>query len=213
MCRSVVNFLSKRVVFYFEVYTQDRFFIITSRMNYAQYMRKISATRSKIIHSPSGDDASMVTLRAQARAQTVKTPVAVETSFSQIGGTVGNILQTEQQNSSPTTAVCSSGYRGIAQGFQTVDATASVLGAAVNCAVCSDASSAEPYVVEVPCGIFLDPPANAPGKAECCVKDPGILFQGNQELVSVKAQQADLRSSFNLPRKLDGLRGPVVWYS
>jgi hypothetical protein len=184
-------------------------------MNYAQYMRKISATRSKIIHSPSGDDASMVTHRAQARAQTVKTPIAVQTSFSQIGGTVGNIMQIDQQNSSPTTAVCSLGYQGVAQGFQTVDATASVLGAAVNCAVCSDPSSAEPYIVEVPCGIFIDPPANAPGTstAKCCVKDPGILFQGNQELVTTKGNEASLRQRFNLPRKLDGLRGPVSWYS
>ena len=178
-------------------------------------MRKIAATRSKTIHSPSGDDASMVTLRAQARAQTVKTPVAVQTSFSQIGGTVGNIMQTEQQNSSPTTAVCSSGYQGVAQGFQTVDATASVLGEAVHCAVCSDASSAAPYTVEIPCGIFIDPPANAPGTStsKCCVKDPGIRFQGNQELVTTEGNEATLRKRFNLPRKLDGLRGPVAWYS
>ena len=183
-------------------------------MNYAQYMRKISATRSKTIHSPNGDDASMVTLRAQARAQTVKTPVAVETSFSQVGGTVGNIMENNQQNSSPTSAVCASGYRGVAQGFQTVDATASVLGAAVHCAVCSDASSAEPYSVEIPCGIFINPPANAPGTstAKCCVKDAGILFQGNQELVTTQANQAEMRSSYNLPRKLDGLRGPIAWY-
>jgi hypothetical protein len=184
-------------------------------MNYAQYMRKIAATRSKIIHSPTGDDASMVTFRAQARAQIVQTPVAVETSFSQIGGTIANIMEQSQQNSSPTSAVCSSGYQGVSQGFNTVDSTGSVIGAAVHCAVCSDASSAEPYVVEVPCGIFIDPPSNAPGKstAKCCVKDAGILFQGNQELVDVQAKQADLRSSFNLPRKLQGLRGPVVWYS
>ncbi len=183
-------------------------------MNYAQYMRKIAAQRPKIIHSPSGDDASMVTLKAQARAQTVKTPVAVETSFSQIGGTVGNIMEGNQQNSSPTSAVCASGYRGVSQGTATVDATGSVLGAAVHCAVCSDASSAEPYVVEVPCGIFINPPSNAPGTstAKCCVKDPGILFQRNQELVTTQGNQAELRERFNLPRKLDGLRGPVSWY-
>lgn len=184
-------------------------------MNYAQYMRKIAATRSKIIHSPSGDDASMVTLKAQARAQTVKTPISVQTSFAQIGGTIGNIMESNQQNSSPTSAVCSSGYQGVAQGFQTIDQTASVLGAATHCAVCSDASSAEPYVVEVPCGIFIDPPSNAPGTstAKCCVKDPGILFRGNQELVTTQGQQAELREAFNLPKKLQGLRGPVVWYS
>ncbi len=183
-------------------------------MNYAQYMRKIAAQRTRIIHSPSGDDASMVTLRAQARAQTVKTPVAVATSFSQIGGTVGNIMQTEQQNSSPTSATCASGYSGVSQGFQTVDQTGSVIGAAVHCAVCSDASSAEPYTVTIPCGLFIDPPANAPGTstAKCCVKDPGILFQRNQELGTTQANEAALRKNFNLPRKLDGLRGPVVWY-
>ena len=178
-------------------------------------MRKIAATRPKIIHSPNGEDASMVTLRAQAKAQTVKTPIAIQTSFSQIGGSIGNILENSQQNSSPTSAVCASGYRGVSQGFQTIDQTGSVIGAAVHCAVCKDASTAEPYTVTIPCGIFIDPPSNSPSTntSKCCVKDGSILFKGNNELVRTLGKEATLRNRFNLPQKLDGLRGPVSWYN
>lgn len=181
-------------------------------MNYAEYMRKVNNTRSRTIGFQNGQDASLVTMKAQARAQTVKTPVAVETSFSQIGGTVGNIMQTEQQNSSPTTATCATGYRGVSQGFATTDATASVLGAKQGCAVCSDAPSSAPYSITIPCGIFIDPPKNAPGTLKCCQKDAGdVLSVATQaELVADVGRQATLRKAYNLPAKLQGLRGPVV---
>ncbi len=185
-------------------------------MNYAQYMRKIAAGQSKIIGFTNGQDASMATYKAQARANTVKTPVAVETSFSQIGGTVGNILENSQQNSSPTSAVCSTGYRGVSNGLQTTDATANVLGAAAHCAVCSDASSAEPYAIVIPCdvsGAFIPPVYNAPGSTNTdkwCATDPGIKFTNPRELIADQGRQSDLRQRFNLPNKLQGLRGPIV---
>jgi hypothetical protein len=180
-------------------------------MNYAEYMRKLQSGRSQIIHSPSGQDASLVTLKQQARAQTIKTPVAVETNFSQIGGAKGNILEATQQTCSPTSAVCSSGYKGVSQGFATTDATGNVLGAAQHCAVCSDPPSSEPYAVEIPCGIFIAPPQNAPGKTVCCSKDMSVLFTNNQELVADQGRQQTLRQHFNLPSKLQGLRGGVVY--
>ena len=175
-------------------------------------MRKIAAGQSKYIPFQNGQDASLNTYRVQARAQTVKTPVAVETSFSQIGGTVANILQPSQQTASPTNEVCSTGYRGVSNGTQTTDATANVIGAKVGCAVCSDTPSSNPQGVLIPCGIFINPPSNAPGTstAKCCVTDPGVKFTNTQELVSTEGKQSSLRQGYNLPSKLQGLRGPII---
>ena len=185
---------------------------IEFKMNYAEYMRKVQNTKSQIIGFQNGQDASLVTLKAQARAQTVKTPVAVATSFSKIGGTVGNIMQTSQQTSSPTSETCATGYRGVAQGTSTTDATANVLGAKQRCAVCSDAPSSAPYSITIPCGIFIEPPKNAPGTVKCCQKDSGQVVNTatKQELVNDLGRQATLRKAYNLPAKLQGLRGPVV---
>ncbi len=193
-------------------------------MNYAMYMRKIAAGRTTTIGFQNGQDASLVTYKAQARANTVKTPVAVATSFSQVGGSVGNILEGNQQNSSPTSAVCATGYQGVSQSqlTTTYDGTNAVIGAAQHCAVCSDAPSSEPYNIVIPCGIFIDPPNTAgiyvdppnytsgSSTAKCCIKDPGILFTDNRELVADQGRQETLRKSFNLPSKLQGLRGPIV---
>jgi hypothetical protein len=183
-------------------------------MNYAMYMRKIAAGRTTTIGFQNGQDASQVTYKAQARANTIKTPVAVATSFSQVGGGIANILEGNQQNSSPTSAVCASGYQGVSQSqlTTTYDGTNSVIGAAQHCAVCSDAPSSEPYNIVIPCGVWIDPPQNAPGTstAKCCVKDAGILFTDNRELVQDQGRQQTLRQSYNLPSKLQGLRGPVV---
>lgn len=175
-------------------------------------MRKIAANQPKYIPFQNGQDSSLQTLRVQARAQSVQTPVAVETSFSRIGGTVANILRTSQQTASPTNAVCASGYRGVSNGTATVNASASVIGAAQHCAVCSDTPSSNPVGITIPCGIFIDPPSNAPGvsTARCCETDPGVVFMGNQELVALDGKQSDIRQGYNLPSKLQGLRGPVI---
>jgi hypothetical protein len=186
-------------------------------MNYSQYMRKVAANQSRTIGFQNGQDASMVTLKAQARAQQTRTaatdnsiPYSAVTSFSQVGGTVGNIMENSIQNSSPSNAVCATGYRGTSSGTATVDKTNSVLQSAQHCAVCSDAPSSEPYTVVIPCGIFIDPPQNAPGVTKCCTKDPGVLFSNNSELVSDEARQGNFRKDFGLPNKLQGLRGPIV---
>ncbi len=193
-------------------------------MNYAQYMRKIAAGRTTTIGFQNGQDASLVTYKAQARANTVKTPVAVDTSFSQIGGTVGNILENSQQNSSPTSSVCASGYNGVSnsQLTTTYDGTNAVMGAKQGCAVCSDAPSSEPYNIVIPCGVWIDPPqtsgiyvdppnyTSGSSTAKCRVKDPGIIFTDNSELVADQGRQQTLRQQYNLPSKLQGLRGPVV---
>lgn len=194
-------------LFFFELRYQKAF-----KMNYAQYMRKVKSGQSQIIGFTNGQDASMVTYKAQAKAQTVKTPVAVATSFSKVGGTVGNILQSDQQTSSPTSATCATGYSGVSQGFTTTDATGSVLGAKQGCAVCSDAPSSAPYAITIPCGIFIDPVKNAPGNIECCSKDNGNVLNQviQQQKIDTLGKQATLRTQYNLPSKLQGLRGPVV---
>ena len=187
-------------------------------------MRKIAAGRTTTIGFQNGQDASLVTYKAQARANTVKTPVAVNTSFSQIGGRTANILEENQQNSSPTSAVCATGYAGVSQSqlTTTYDGTNAVMGAAQHCAVCSDAPSSEPYNIVIPCGIFIDPPNTAgiyvdppnytsgSSTAKCRVKDTGIIFTDNRELVADQGRQETLRQQYNLPSKLQGLRGPIV---
>ncbi len=80
-------------------------------------MRKVAANQQRIIPFQNGQDASMVTLKAQAKATSRVVPEPVPTQFSQVGGTVGNIMEQNQQNSSPTNHVCSSGYQGTAGGY------------------------------------------------------------------------------------------------
>lgn len=193
-------------------------------------MRKIENTRSKTIGFQNGQDASQVTLKNQAKAQTVNVPVAVATSFSKIGGTVGNITELRQQNCSPTEQTCSTGYQGVSYAIGNADMAGNLIGSKQHCAVCSDAPSSAPYSVTIPCGIFIDPESynpvipgttttvppsfptagNAPGKTICCSKDTSQLFRNNSELIADQGRQLNLRRNYNLPNKLQGLRGPIV---
>lgn len=194
-------------------------------MNYSQYMRKIASSQANIIGYNNGQEASQITLKNQAKAvnQTTAIPTAVPTSFSQVGGTKNNILRLSQQNSSPTSNTCATGFSGVSQGFGTADQTGNLIGKAQGCAVCSDAPSSEPYAVTIPCATytvngetrsndFISPVYNAPttNDVKWCASDPGIKFSDNKELVADQGRQADLRRQYNLPAKLQGLRGPVV---
>jgi hypothetical protein len=184
-------------------------------MNYAQYMRKVAANQQRIIPFQNGQDASMVTLKAQAKATSRVVPTTVPTQFSQIGGTVANIMEQNQQNSSPTSQVCASGYQGTAGGyyqtggFPVADRSGGLLLKAQGCAVCSDVPSSEPRAIVIPCCGFIDPVYNAPGQEKCCLK-AGIKYTDKEEYWKEKALTADLRVGYNLPDKLQGLRGAVV---
>jgi hypothetical protein len=213
-------------------------------MNYGAYMRKIQSKQTTTIGFQNGQDASLITLKRQARANTVThiSPLTpVPTQFSKIGGTVANNMEATQQTASPTDQSCSSGYKGFASGLRTADMAANLIGAKQNCAVCSDAPSSAPYSIVLPCQPFLDPnsydpnpqdrnpsstnnnnwtnpptfptPGNAPGATVCCADDPSQLTRINPNLdaqrVSVQGQQSALRTRFNLPPKLDSLRGAV----
>ena len=203
-------------------------------------MRKIQSGQSKTIGFQNGQDASLITLKRQARAQTVPIPIPVQTQFSKIGGTVANITEATQQTSSPTAQNCSSGYQGVSYGLTNADTTANRIGKAQNCAVCSDAPSSEPYSIVLPCKPFIDPfsynpnpkdrdplsdnttwknvpthptPGNAPGETVCCANDPSQLTRMDTivetERVKIQALHATIRTQYNLPPKLEGLRGPV----
>jgi len=180
------------------------------RMDCGVYMRKLQNTRSYVTGFKNGQDASQVTLKNQARSQTVKVPTPVATTFSKIGGPVAITEATP-----PTT--CSS-YKGVVNGNTTTDATANVLGAKVFCAVSSDALSSAPYSTTIPCGIFINPVSynpdtTSPGtkpEAICCRNDTSQLYRNNSELVADQGRQLTLRNRFNLPNKLQGLRGPIM---
>ena len=169
-------------------------------MNYAEYLRRGQQQRSQIIGFRNGQDASQVTLKAQAFANSVKTPVAVETSFSKIGGTVANVTEATQQNSSPTAQTCASGYVGVSQGFQTTDVAASLIGNAQFCALSNAVNiSATPYQVEIPCGSNLplaNPYTSTVGVTICCQKDMGILYSDPAELIATSGQAEALRQRF-----------------
>jgi hypothetical protein len=179
-------------------------------MNYAEYLRRQSKNQSKIIGFQNGQDASQVTYKAAAHALAKTNTVGVATSFSQIGGSIASITQPTQSTTSPNATVCASGYRGVANGLANADTTAAVLGAAVHCAVCSDAPSSAPYATVVPCVAPLEDIKNAPGVTKCCKKDYSQLFRNNSEITRQQGLQAELRIRHNLPNKLQGLRGPIV---
>lgn len=192
-------------------------------MNYAVYLRKITNTQSKIIGYQNGQDASQVTYKNMARAQTVTKPVAVPTTFSRIDGRV-SILDAGK-NSSPTS---SPPYAGVSNGIKNADTAANLLGEKTHCAVCSDPPSSQPYQTVIPCGIFINPvaynvdtsstvdpimptPGTKPAAVKCSSKnDMSQLFRDNKELVADQGRQLAIRSSYNLPAKLQGLRGPIV---
>lgn len=212
------------------------FFILKSygRMNCGVYMRKLQARQQKIICSPSGLDASQVTMKNQAKAYKAPEPVTsgdlipgtVETSFSRIGGRV-SITEATQQNVVPSSANCSGGYKGFVNGKHNADTAANLIGAKVHCVVCADPPSSEPYRVVIPCCPFIDPisynpdatavdpttttPGSKPQAVPCKTsKDMSILYTDNSELVANEARQLDIRKQYGLPNKLTGLRGPIV---
>ena len=200
-------------------------------------MRKLLSGRTQTIGFKNGQDASQVTLKNQAKACSVPIPVAVATSFSKIGGTVANHMEATQQTSSPTQQTCASGYRGVSYEPRNADKAGNLIGSKQFCAVQGDAPSSAPYNIVLPCKPFVNPiaynvgtsataepsitlpdgtivpttsPGSAPGVLKCCAKDTSQLYRDNSELIADQGRQLDIRKSYNLPAKLQGLRGPVV---
>lgn len=108
-------------------------------MNYASYLRQKTNNSLKITGYKAGQDASQVTLKAQARASIVADTssnytkvrtdnpnpsiTGVATTYSAVGGTVANIMHGISRTSNPTTAEaageeakdasCMGGYSGV----------------------------------------------------------------------------------------------------
>ena len=187
-------------------------------------MRKLQAGRTQIIASQSGQDASQVTRKNQARAQGVNLAGSVPTSFSKIDGPVSI---TERNKQGPS-AACDGGYQGVVNGVKNMNTSVGrVVGDKEHCAVCSDAPSSEPYKIVLPCKVFIDPisynpdattidpsqptPGTKPQAISCTTShNMGILYTDKTELVADEVRRFNLRKQYGLPNKLSGLRGPIV---
>jgi len=191
-------------------------------MNYGEYLRKKSQLRTNFIGFNNGQDASQQTLRQQARAHVTTVPVAVQTSFSKIGGTVANNMQATQQTNVPTDQSCSSGYIGVSLEYRNVDTAGNHIGKLQKAAVCSDSPSSAPYGIVIPCGLVLSTITNAPSNRSFCGNnDAGIKFSDPSELIKVSGEREDLRKRMGqlnvnvsglppqpngIPKNLQGLR-------
>ena len=178
-------------------------------MNSSDHLRRKLKNRTTTIGFQNGQDSSLQTMKVQARATSVLTANAVATNASKIGSSYNSPYGV----TNVPTEVCSSGYSSVSGNGQTGgylirDATANRIIGAQGCAVCSDAPSSAPYNIVLPCVEPLADIKNAPGK-KCC-KDMGQLYRNNNELVADQGRQAALRTAYNLPKRLQGLRGPIV---
>ena len=139
-------------------------------------------------------DASQVTFKNQALATTVtlSSLLASNASFTGIPFTT--------QTSDADSCIRVSG------GTPNVDTTRNVLGYAQMAAVSQNIA---PAVTVIPCKTLLSNVSNAPSTQTCGIS-PGIIFSNPRELIADQGRQAAYRTSFNLPSKLHGLRGPVA---
>lgn len=79
-------------------------------------------------------------------------------------------------------------------------------------------SNAPTFQTRNPDGSLTTGPTTSPGtapptnRAACCLQNRDILLNNTvgEELVSTQAKQSALRQQYNLPIKLQGLRGPVA---
>jgi hypothetical protein len=184
-------------------------------MNSSDYLRRKLKNRTTTIGFQNGQDSSLQTMKVQARATSILSANAVATKSSKIGGSVGNIMENNGVSNVPTAEVCSTGYtttsgNGQTGGYLIADATTNRIVGAQHCAVCSDAPSSAPYNIVLPCVEPLPDIKNAPGNIKCCSDDMSQLFRNNNELIADKGRQGALRTAYNLPNKLQGLRGPVI---
>ena len=163
-------------------------------MNYGEYMRKKEIASAKIIGYQMRQDASQVTLKNQALATTVtlSSLLSSNTSFT------GVPFTTETSDANSCTRV--SGGAG------NVDASRNLIGYAQMATISLNTA---PAFTLIPCTPMLSTITNAPS-TKSCVADPGQIFRNPTELIANQARQASLRSQYNLPSKLDSLRGPIA---
>jgi hypothetical protein len=163
-------------------------------MNYGEYMRKKEQSLSKVIGYQRGQDASQTTLKNQALA----TSVTLTSFLSTNSGFTGVPLTT--QTSDPNSCV------RVSNGLKNADARQNLIGFAQMATLCQNN---KPNVTVLPCITVLSTVKNAPSTQPCLVS-PGIIFSDPSELIADEARQGSLRTRYNLPNKLQGLRGPVM---
>ena len=162
-------------------------------------MRRKEQSLSKVVGLQNAQDASQVTLKNQALATTFTT-----TSFlSSYTGITGNgfvgvplSVQTTDPNS------CGR----VSNGLKNADAQQNRIGYAQMATLSQNQA---PNVTVIPCKTQLSTITNAPSSQPCLVS-PGIIFSNPSELIADQGRQADLRTKYNLPSKLQSLRGPVA---
>jgi len=192
-------------------------------MNYAAYYRQKEKGAKRIIGYNNGQDASQVTYAKQAMANapvpafntasTIRGSVA--TNFSQIGGSIANILELSQQNNSPIGPSCSNGVQGVMNGLKNIDTAGLLIGnkqyAALNQTICSPSL----YATVIPCSPYYDPQVtmstmsgsniniNAPGVQKCpCTTDGSQLYRNNTELIKNQGLQETINLKYNLPKRI-----------
>ena len=139
-------------------------------------------------------DASQITLRNQglATTRTLTTIVGNNRNFNGVPFTVA----TSDANS------CTR----ISGGANNADSTQNIIGLAQRSA---HKFNMTPRMTVIPCSDILSTVTNAPS-TKTCVADTSQVFRDTTELIADQARQASIRSQYNLPSKLQGLRGPVA---
>ena len=66
-----------------------------------------------------------------------------------------------------------------------------------------------PAAIVLPCMTELSTVTNAP-TTQPCLLSPGIIYSNPTELIADQGRQAAIRTQYNLPNKLQSLRGPVA---
>ena len=167
-------------------------------MNYGEYMRRKERSLSKVIGFQNGQDASQVTLKNQALNTTITTTSFISSSTGISGGGFTGVplsVQTSDPNS----------CKRVTNGLKNADARQNLIGYAQMATVSLNQT---PNVTVLPCIPQLSTITNAPSTQPCLIS-PGIIFSNPSELIADQGRQADLRTRFNLPSKLQSLRGPI----
>ena len=168
-------------------------------MNYGEYMRRKEQSLSKVIGYQRGQDASQITLKNQAIATCITVTSAISSYTGYTGrGFTGVPLTT--QTSDPNSCV------RISNGLKNADARQNLIGYAQMASFSQNMST---NVTVLPCTTLLSTIKNAPS-TQPCLLSPGIIFSNPSELIANEARQGSLRTQYNLPNKLQGLRGPVM---
>jgi hypothetical protein len=168
-------------------------------MNYGEYMRRKERSLSKVIGFQNGQDASQVTLKRQALATTFTTTSFLSSYTGYTGnGFVGVPLTT--QTSDPNSCA------RVSNGLKNADTRQNLLGYAQMATLSQNQA---PSVTVLPCIPQLSTITNAPS-SQPCLLSPGIIFSDPTELIADQGRQAALRTQYNLPSKLQSLRGPVA---